>query len=122
MQGLVKTEKESQQVRGTYQLSSAERGKNQDSERKPARRDAALTICRIQRDGLIRTAKEGRLARVTHLLSSAEGGTRQEREKSQASEGYSPAVERSGRDTSGHRTRGGGRYEYRIRSQDVGNM
>jgi hypothetical protein len=124
MQGLVKTVKESQQVRGTYQLSSAEGGKNQDRERKQARREAVLTICRIQRDGLIRTAKEGQLARSHSRAVECRGRDSvvknvKNAKRARGTHRLSSAVEGTHQDTE---CEGGGRYEYRIRSQDVGNM
>jgi hypothetical protein len=92
----VRIAKESQPARNTHELSGAERGTDQDSERKPASggdslpverraRDwsgqrkkvnlrGALTLCRAQSEELVRTAKECQLARDTHVLSGAGEG------------------------------------------------
>jgi hypothetical protein len=69
----VRTPGESQQARGTYSLSRAERATSEDAERKS-------------------------VSRGTHFLSRVEGGTNEDTERTRASEGYSHPVEGRGRD------------------------
>ena len=74
----VRTAKESERARGTYQLSSTEAGTSQDSKRNPAG-----------------------WARVTHVLLNADGGTYQHMKRSPASQEHSRTAERRGMDRSG---------------------
>jgi hypothetical protein len=68
----VRTQKEVQRAGGTHFLSNTEGGTSEDTERKSAR--------------------------GTHQLWSVEGGTSENTERKPASNGYSPTVDRGGRD------------------------
>jgi hypothetical protein len=107
-EGLVRTQKETNQARGTDALETASGGDCQDTERnrpteghsqaedgigrgllghekEPTER-GALTNWRRHREGLVRTRKEIDRARGTHSLKTAEGRTCQDTERKQHSE------------------------------------
>jgi hypothetical protein len=101
----MRTPNEGQRAMGTHTLSSAEGGKNEESERGrgPAsgghslsvkRREGqvrilkgsqrgALTNCRARREGQVRILKECQRATGTHQLSSAEAGTSEDTVRNQ---------------------------------------
>src|SRR6266850_484063 len=125
MDGQVRTWTESEQVRGTHFLESADGRTSQDTEgiqaseghslsgerrrtdksghgRNPSEQ-GALTPWKAQTDGQVRTWKEYKRARGTHFLESADGRTSQDMEGIQVSKGHSPTGERRQTDKSGHR-------------------
>jgi len=99
-EGRVRTLKETECARGTHELSSAQGGSSQDTERNRAHEGHSQTVERTGRE--VRTLKETEQVRGTHGLSSAQGGSSQDTERNQACEGHSQTVERIGRVKSGH--------------------
>jgi hypothetical protein len=87
MEGLIRTQKQSERMRGTHFLESTDGGASQDTETIQAS-DGVHTIWRAQTEGLVRTLNESERPRGTHRLESADGGTRQDTERILASEGH----------------------------------
>jgi len=70
----VRTQKESDQARGTHQLKSTDGQTSQDTERiQPSK--GSLTSWRAQTDEQVRTHKESDQVRGTHFLENADGQT-----------------------------------------------
>ena len=102
-EGQVRTQKKSDQVRGTHILETASGGTSQHTEkiraseghslprdsigwdksghRKNPTQRAALTFWRRHQEGQVSTRKEPDRARGTHTLETASGGTSQDRER-----------------------------------------
>jgi len=111
-EGHVRTQKETNQPRGTHILEITERGTYQDTERnqpskghsqagdhtgrgrdksghrKKPTKQGALTNWRPQRERHIRTQEETNQARATNTLETTEGGTGQDTERNQPSKGH----------------------------------
>ena len=123
-EGLIRIRKETDQLRRTHMLETAEGGTCQDMERngptmahslpgdgrgrdlsghrkKPTDR-GALTTWRRQREGLVRTQKVTDQPRHTHQLEMAEGGTCQDTERHQPTKAHSLPGDGRGRYKSGH--------------------
>ena len=123
-EGLVRTCKETDRLRHTHSLETAERGTCQDTQgnrqtevhslsgdsrgrdlsghaRKPTDR-GALTLWRWQMKGLVRTCKETDRPRCTHKLETAERGTCQDMERKLPSE-HSHSEEHREKARSGHK-------------------
>ena len=115
-----------ERARGAHILESTVGGTSEDSERKKASEQGALTNWRAQMEGQVRKTKESERARITHSLESAEGGTNgcaketsergaltpwrarradtsQDNERKQVSKGHSHPGEYRGRDKSRYR-------------------
>jgi hypothetical protein len=69
----MRTQKESEQVKGTHFLEGAEGAINEDREK--VGRQRALTLWRVQKDDQVRIPKEIKWGRDTHTLESAKGET-----------------------------------------------
>jgi len=78
--------KESNRVRGTYSLETAEGG-TLSGHRKKATGQGTLTLWRPQKERLVRTWKETDWARGTHFLEATEGGTHQDTERDRSCKG-----------------------------------
>ena len=123
--GLVRTREDTDRLRRTHQLETAEGGTCQDMQRnrptethslprdgrgrdlsehakKPTDR-GPLTNWRQQREGLVRTQKETGRPRPTHILEMAEGGTCQDTQRNRTTAAHSHPGDGRGRDLSGHR-------------------
>jgi hypothetical protein len=104
-EGLVRTEKESQQARDTHSLSSIVRGTRQVSERKLESESHSLSV---KRRGECHQDSERKPASgETHVLSSAERGSRLSSKRDPASEKHSLSVERREMDASGQQKKAG---------------
>src|SRR6267142_268650 len=93
----VRTQKQTEQARGTHQLESAEGETSQDTETNRASKGHSPTgECR-GRDKSGHRNKPSK-QRGTHSLESAKGETSQDTETNRASKGHSPSGDRKGRD------------------------
>ena len=124
-EGLVRTRKETDRPRRTYNLEGAEGGTCQDTQinrppeahsqpgsvrgrdlsghgKKPTDR-GTLTNWRWQKERLVRTRKQTDRLRRTHKLETAVGGTCQDTERNQPTEVDSHSGDGRGSDLSGHR-------------------
>ena len=88
-EGLVRTRKEFDEQRRTYNLATAKEGTCQDTEKKDsiANERGALTCWRRHRKRLVRKRKESDQERRTHCLETAEGGPCQDRDRDRRTEG-----------------------------------
>ena len=98
---LVRTQKGTDQTRGTHQLETAEVRTCQDTERSRLSEGDSLPGPGNGR-GLVRIRKEASRAKCTHQLETAEGGTCQDMERNRPSEGHSHPEDGRRRDLSGH--------------------
>jgi len=89
MDGQVRTQIESEQVRDTHQLESTDRQTDKSGHRRNPSKHRALTNWRAQMDGQVRTWKESEQVRGTHQLESIDRWTSQDTERIQAREGHS---------------------------------
>ena len=121
-EGIVRTQKETNQARSTRFLDTAEEGACQVTERnrlsdahsqtgdskrkdlsghgKKLAKQGALTPWGWQREGLVRARKETNRARGTHFLETAEGVTCQDMEINRPSKGHSLPGDNRGSDLS----------------------
>ena len=124
-EGLVRTQKETNQPRSTHKLEMEEGGTCQDTERnrpteahshsgdsrgsdlsghrKKLTDRGALTSWRRRRERLVRIWKETDQPRCAHQLETAEGVTCQDMERDRPTEAHSHPGDGRGRDLSGHR-------------------
>jgi len=97
--GQVRTQKESEQVRGTHRLESTDR---QVKIQKNPSKQGALTNWRVWTDRQVRIQKESEQPRGTHFLESTDGWTSQDTERFQVTKGHSPTGEHRQTDKLGH--------------------
>src|SRR6267142_1484968 len=103
MDGQVRTQIESEQVRDTHQLESTDRQTDKSGHRRNPSKHRALTNWRAQMDGQVRTWKESEQVRGTHHLESIDRWTSQDTEGIRVSKGHLPTGEHRPTDKSGHR-------------------
>jgi hypothetical protein len=119
MEGQVRTQKESERARGTHSLESVNGGigegternqgyeghslsgecrreRSEETKRKRAGGQGALTSWRVQMEGQVRTQNKSKRARGTHQLESAEGREVRTRKESERGALTSWGVQRKG--------------------------
>jgi len=96
----VRTRKQSDRGRGTYELEHRQTDKSGHGNNQTE--GGALTNWRAQTNRQVRTWKQFDRARGTHRLESTDGWTSQDTETIQPSEGHSLPGERRRTDKSGH--------------------